>query len=128
MEREILIALIAGLTGAIFTYFFGIKTIIRQKKLDLKTEYLISAWIGLEDASNRSPNENHKNIEKAIAMIQLFGSAEQILLSKDFAEKMAKGKGANLNPLLDSLRNDLRKELKLKDVSKLPYISYRTIN
>lgn len=128
MEKEILIALIAGLAGAVFTYIFGIKKLIRQKKLDLKTEYLISAWIGLEDASNRSnPNENHENIEKSIAMIQLFGSKDQILLSRDFAKKMEQTNGADLKPLLDYLRNDLRKELNLKDVSNLPYTSYRII-
>lgn len=132
MEKEVLIALIAGLAGSVFTYFFGIKTLIRQKKLDLKTEYLISAWIGLEDASNRSnPNENHENIEKSIAMIQLFGSKDQILLSRDFAKKMEQNNGADLKPLLDNLRNDLRndlrKELNLKDVSNLPYTSYRII-
>lgn len=117
MEKEIILALIAGLSGAVFTYFFGIRTLVKQKNIDIKTEFLIDAWLKLEDASNRDDSSKNNLVEEAIAKIQLFDNSKQIELSREFVEGIRDKTGASLLPLLMELRQDLRLELKLSKVT-----------
>jgi hypothetical protein len=86
-----------------------------SKKRDLRTQYLIEAYRRLESAGNRSePSARSKEeLESAVADIQLFGSLDQIMLSRQFALEFAASGRASLDPLLESLRADLRKELDL---------------
>ncbi len=49
--------------------------------------------------------------ERAVADIQLLGSHEQIVLVQQFATDLGEGRTAELNPLLNSLRDSLRDEL-----------------
>lgn len=56
------------------------------------------------------------DLDSAIVDIQLFGSADQISAAQNFARELAELRVAQLDKLLASLRNDLRKELKLEPV------------
>jgi hypothetical protein len=55
-------------------------------------------------------------LDSAIVDVQLFGSADQISAAQQFARELAELRVAQLDKLLASLRNDLRKELKLEPV------------
>lgn len=65
------------------------------------------------------------NLEKAIADIQLFGTLEQIKLSREFALEFKTTKTAKCDVLLNELRNDLRNELKLEKVTSSDFVSLR---
>jgi len=89
-----------------------------NKRRDLIVEYLIDAWKILENASNRTDNTCINELEKAIASIQLFGTCKQVDLALKFASEFSKFGTANLDELLEDLRNDLREELQLESISK----------
>jgi hypothetical protein len=56
-------------------------------------------------------------MESAFADIQLFGSKKQVQLVEDFASEFSKANSALLDPLLNSLRQDLRKELGYEQIN-----------
>ena len=89
-----------------------------NKRRDLRIQYLIDAYRKLEGVSNREENspEWAKKLESAIADIQLFGSARQVAMAKEFASDMAAQRGASADDLLKDLRKDLRQELLLENV------------
>jgi len=88
------------------------------KRRDLRVQYLIDAYRKLESASNRDDNflEWAEKLESAIADIQLFGSARQVVLAQEIASGMAANRSASTDVLLAEPRKDLRGELALEDV------------
>ena len=76
--------------------------------------YLIEAWKMLERASCREDNRYNTDVEIAIANIQLFGTTRQIELAQKFIEEIARNHSSSALELLNQLRRDLRKELKLE--------------
>ena len=80
----------------------------------LRTQYLIDAYRMLANAANRPPNPNSlffRNMETAIADIQLFGTNKDIDLICTFLKDFSQNNQASLDPLLLFLRNQLRDEL-----------------
>jgi hypothetical protein len=100
--------------GAVVTYFFAIYQNITFKKKEVTIKYLIDAWIMLERASCREDNRYNTDVEIAIANIQLFGTTRQIELAQKFTEEIARNHSGSTLELLNQLRKDLRKELKLE--------------
>lgn len=88
----------------------------KNKRKEIRINYLIQVWRLLEAASNRDNNTLNHNLETAIADIQLFGTEQQIELAQQFTKEMVQSKTSNSNELLVSLREDLRKELRLETV------------
>jgi len=86
-----------------------------NKRRELRVHYLIDAYRKLENAGNReaSIRDYADAFESAVADIQLFGSPEQVKLARKFALDFAAQGAATLDPLLNSLRADLRQELQL---------------
>ena len=83
------------------------------------TDFLVGAFVQLANAANRPDDqgaENLKAIENAITVIQLFGSNQQVKLAKEFVNKAKKNCQVSLDPLLNSLRDDLRDELSLERI------------
>jgi hypothetical protein len=80
----------------------------------VRTEFLVKAFQNLANAANRPPTpgaQHFRDMESAIADIQLFGSKPQIRMVDAFTKEFEEKKQASLDPLLSSLRADLRKEL-----------------
>jgi len=99
------------------SYWLAIRKNRLAKKRDLRTQYLLDAYRGLESASNRIMSHDvERALELRIADIQLLGSESQVGLAKEFAQKFARDKSATLDELHESLRRDLRKELDLGSV------------
>jgi len=76
---------------------------------------LLDAYRRLEGAGNRrEPGpDGEKALESAIADIQLLGSREQVRLARQFTLEFAGRGQAPLDPPLEALRVDLRRELDL---------------
>ena len=118
-------SLIISIIGWFVVHFLSRKRDSLNKKKDLRIKYLINAWQLLESASNRNDNSMIPNLEKAIADIQLFGTLEQIKLSREFALGFKTTKTAKCDVLLNELRNDLRNELKLEKDTSSNFVSLR---
>jgi len=72
----------------------------------------------LATATNREKTDAayFAGLDSALVDVQLFGSESQIAAAQEFAKQLAEHRQAQLDKLLSSLRNDLRKELKLESV------------
>ncbi len=93
----------------------------KNKRRDIRIQYLLDAYRRLEGASNRpeSDKETQDSFESALADIQLLGNKDQIDLLMRFLSDFNNG-GASINPLLEMIRAHLRDELGLKnDVQKI---------
>lgn len=109
-----LFTLLLALVGWFVVHRLNAKRDLINHKRDMQTDYLIKAFQLLANSANRpfEPGAQHlKDIECSLANIQLFGSKKQVQLVEDFTNEFAKTNSASLDPLLNSLRQDLRKEL-----------------
>jgi len=119
MKLDQIVAAVASALLAVVGWFVGYFTTIRRDRLskrrDLRTQYLLDAYRRLEGAGNRREpsREDEKALESAIADIQLLGSPDQVHLARRFALEFAGSGQAALDPLLESLRTELRRELSL---------------
>lgn len=80
----------------------------------IQTDYLISAFQRLANSANRPPSTSSvyfKDMESAIADIQLFGNLQDVEIVNSFLEEFSSKGQASLDQLLSTLRDKLRKEL-----------------
>lgn len=83
----------------------------------IRTNYLLTAYAAIESASNRPLDPaTARTLEAALADVQLLGNAAQVEAAHRFSYRIANGDGADAGLLLNLLRDDLRRELKLKKV------------
>jgi hypothetical protein len=98
----------------------------KQSKRDLKIKFLMDAYFRLTNSDMRdtTPFGIQKNMydyiyfkysESALTSIQLLGSEKTIKIANDF---ILSGGNEHLSDLLESLRDDLRKELELDSLPK----------
>ncbi len=98
-----------------------------NKRRELRVQYLIEAYRRLEFASNRPITPSiAPDIERAIADIQLFGTARQVELARQFARGFAQDGTHPLDPLMSDIRHTLRAELSLEEID--PSITYLRLN
>jgi hypothetical protein len=104
--------------GWIIGHYFTSKRDITNKRRELTIQHLIGAYrILTNEISHRVlTNDTRTKLESIVTEIQLFGSEEQVNLVKKLANDVASGKEYELDPLINSLRRDLRKQLDLKEV------------
>lgn len=83
-----------------------------NKRREQRLGYLIAAFRALAKANNH-PHlyEIAEELEQAVADLQVFGTAEQVKLAQKFAEELGRTQQAEIDDLLNELRNSLRKEL-----------------
>lgn len=110
-----LIAVLSWLVG----HYFTSKRDRSSKKRELVIQHLVNAYsILTNEVSHRNQsNERSNKLEQIITEIQLFGSPEQVALAKTLANDVAAGLEFELDPLINSLRTDLRQQLELKPIS-----------
>ncbi len=104
---------LAGIVGWLAVHWFSMSRDRRNKIRDLKTKYLIEVFQKFE-RNLHVPKLNKSEMESALADIQLFGENEEIELAKKFMNDFTNQGGADLSELLELLRANLRKELKLE--------------
>jgi hypothetical protein len=122
MNLGTLIALLIPTLVAVVSWFVGSWLVAKRdranKRRDLRVQYLIEAYRRLATATERKETgaEFFAVLDSAIVDVQLFGSADQIQAAQKFAKQLAEHRMAQMTELLASLRDDLRKELKLERV------------
>ena len=121
MELEfikIVATIFLAVIGWIVAHFFTSKRDISNKRREISIEHLVNAYRVLtNDVSHRKLNDDRKvALENLLSDIQLFGSVEQVAMAKSLADMVAAGGSFELDPLINSLRNDLRAQLKLEKV------------
>lgn len=113
---QLAVTAVVAFAGAYLAHLFSTRRDRANAHRDRRIEYLIDAYRKLEFISNRPSLEDAAPIEKAVADIQLFGSAKQVQLAQSFVSEFAATKSASLDTLLEELRKDLRAELQLDPV------------
>lgn len=108
---KIIITIILAILGWIVAHYFTSKRDVQNKRREIRVEFLIDVYQKLENAIQRPAKKVGHDLEYVIATIQLFGSNEQILLAKNIANDIANNGFADLEPLLKSLRTNLRDDL-----------------
>lgn len=116
---KIIITIFLAALGWLIAHYFTAKRDGINKRREIRLQYLINAYQVLtNDISHRdlNPSRNEK-LENLLSDIQLFGSDEQVSLAKKLATDITDGIGFELDPLISSLRNDLREELNLSKIN-----------
>lgn len=119
---DLLIPLLITTAVAIFGWYVAHGSNMRRdreaKRRELQLQFLIDAYRRLASVCNRplSP-ESGRVLESAITDIQLFGTVIQVRLAQEFATIYSENGGASIQPLLNDLRDDLRRELDLEVTS-----------
>ncbi len=109
--------LIVVLLGAALTYLAGIKLQERLSRREARIAVITQAYRKLEAAVHRPTGDpRFKEVESALADIQLLGSEEEIELAHKFMREFQEGGDVGL--LLQGLRNSLRKTLGLPKTEK----------
>jgi uncharacterized alpha/beta hydrolase family protein len=120
---KILISIIIAVAGWVFAHYLTSKREAQNKRREIRVSFLIKAYQKLENAIHRSTEQVGSDLESVIADIQLFGSDGQIRLSKKIANDIAHDGSTDLEQLLNNIRCDLRKELRLsKTDDKIQYL------
>jgi hypothetical protein len=111
------VAVLSGVAIAVAGWFVTQFQARRAVRRNMRIDYLLAAYRGLERASNRpmTPAEE-REVEVAVADIQLLGSVAQVALAEEFIQTFAANGEADTEPLLGDLRTSLRKELLLEAV------------
>jgi hypothetical protein len=119
MNWPLLIPLLATALVAILGWFAAHRlTEARDqanKRREMRLTLLLGAYRALESATNRDfSGEVAQAACKAFADIQLVGTAEQVKLAQTLMYEFGRTQGGDWQPLLLSLREDLRAELGLR--------------
>jgi hypothetical protein len=106
---------VLAVLGTILGRVLGARGDIDNKRRDFRVHVLVDAWRNIERAVNRTGSEEARGLEQAIADIQLFGTPSQAEHAARVARTMNEGaaKTTCLDELLEALRLDLRKEMRL---------------
>lgn len=114
---KILVPSVIAIVVAVWSHQSAVKRQLAEYRRKQRTEYLISAFKALMLNSN---NENLKEavpaLRDAAILIQFMGTQRQVEMLNDVIDKMSKRESASLDPLLSSLRDDIRNELKLGSI------------
>ena len=114
-----LVTVLVALVGWFVVHGLNARRDRMNHNRQLRTDFLVKAFQKLANAANRHPSINSqyfRDMEAAVADIQLFGSRSQIQMVESFTKEFDQEQQASLDPLLNSLRENLRKELRYEPV------------
>jgi hypothetical protein len=89
---------------------------LRNKRLELRTKYLLTTYLNLDRSLNRTVTpEILCDLEDAVSVLQLFGSDQEIKDTIEVARSLSGNhpESMDVSDFLASLRNSLRRELGL---------------
>lgn len=111
------IAVVSGVAIAVAGWIVTQYQARRAVRRNIRIEYLLGAYRRLERSSNRPMTASEdREVEAAVADVQLLGSPTQVRLAEDFITAFAAEGTADTEPLLQDLRASLRGELLLEAV------------
>jgi hypothetical protein len=117
LHWNVIIPSILIIGGWFIVNWLTAKRELRNKKREVRIQYLIEAYRSIASAANRgnaTSNDQKLSIEAAIEDIQLLGNSDQIAA----LNKMIESSNSNFTEILESLRKELRKELALEQVEE----------
>ncbi|MGQ1892033.1 hypothetical protein ACT29H_16470 [Thermophagus sp. OGC60D27] len=107
---NIISALVIAL-GWIVSHKLNSQKDLRNKKRDIRTQFLIEAYRTIAYSANRDNNqEEKKSFEAAIEQVQFLGTKEQISLLANAIETR------NFSPVLEALRAEIRNDLNIETI------------
>lgn len=117
-DLKIIVSIFIALLGWIVGHKFNSWRDLKSKRREISIQHLITAYRVLvcEISHRKATPDNRIKLENILSDIQLFGNNEQINFAKDLSEEVAAGSSFELDPLINSLREDLREQLRLKPV------------
>lgn len=115
---QFVIPALVALAVVAVTHLFTTHREKENRRREQRIAYLVTAFRGLSKA-NHHPRlyEIADEIEQAVADVQLFGTPKQIQLARQFATDLGTTQEADMDALLNELRDSLRKELGRKPVT-----------
>jgi len=118
---EILTSALLVVAGWFAASWLASRRDTKIKKREVRVEYLLTAYRGIESAAQRELNGDQMfKLESAIGDVQLLGNEAQL---KALADLISSGE-SDFTKLLEEIRNDLRSELELEE-SKSRLLFYR---
>ena len=116
---KIVITIALAVVGWLIGHYFTTRRDIENKRRDLVIRHLIEAYrILTNEISQRDQTgERDLKLEILLSDIQLFGTPEQVELAKQLADDIVAGGLFELDDLTNSLRDELRKQLKLASIN-----------
>jgi hypothetical protein len=119
-----LVAAAVAVAGWFTAHWFNAARDLANKRHEMISAYLLEAYRRLEMAANREhvTDEQAIGFESAIADIQLLGSPAQIAVTLEYVRAYAADQGGEMHPVLCRLRDDLRREMQLAEISSPPLI------
>ena len=114
-----LVAVIVAIAGWFVGSWLNAARDRANKQREIRLGYQIETYRRLALAAQRKPEPGSKyfrDMEAAVADIQLFGTESQIRAVNAFLQEWKANNKGSFNDLLRDLRNDLRKELELSPV------------
>jgi hypothetical protein len=113
----LVVTVFVAATGWIVAHRFTAARDFQNKKREIRIQYLIQAYRQLALSSQRPPAPKwFRDMEAAVADIQLFERPSQIEKVSVFLEEFSRQGKASMDALLTDLRDDLRQELQLDPV------------
>jgi hypothetical protein len=115
---QLVVPVLAALVAAALAHLFTRVRDRENRRREQRIDYLVSAFRGLAKA-NHHPRlyEVAEDVEQAVADIQLFGSPKQVQLARQFATALGTTQEADMDDLLNELRDSLRQELGRKKIN-----------
>lgn len=115
---QIIVPASVALIVVALTHLFTSHRDIESKRREQRISYLINVYRAFSKA-NHHPRlyEIGRELEQAVADIQLFGTPKQVHLAQQFATELGTIQTADTNALLLDLRDSLRSELKAAPLS-----------
>ena len=110
-----------AIVAAVLSHWFAVSRQLREQRRQERVEYLSDAFKSLMLFSN-NPDEKEasKGLRDAAMLIQFMGTPEQSKMLRGIIEDLKNENTASLDPLLASLRDDLRFELSLSSETGEP--------
>lgn len=118
MDWKLFLQLITTASVAVFAtwaaHHFSAKRDAENERRKLRLQYMLEAYRIIEGYESREDGpERWRMLERAAADIQLLGTPRQIKCVQDWMVEFTSTQSGLLNPMLNELRNSLRKEMSL---------------
>jgi hypothetical protein len=116
LEWGIIVPSLLIILGWFIVNWLAARRELRSKKREVRIQYLIEAYRSIASGANRGAKTSHEQklaIESAIEDIQLLGDASQV----SALNRMIESGNPDFTEVLESLRQELRRELNLENIT-----------
>lgn len=119
---------IIAIVLAVISHQFAISRQLAEQRRKQRIEYLISSFTALMMYSNNQDKRvASEKLREASISIQFLGTSGQVEMMRTILAGLGAGETVNLDPLIFSLRDDIRRELGIEQVSGPVYWTHPTV-